>query len=119
VAGELHRDALRYAGSHEVANCRPSKIVWDSTWAARRHARLSPRLIEAAFGTALSRLLPDRVAKDVVSDHLALALERRRDRLHRYFSEVARALDGVDALLIVGPSSAKLEFFAVVITEQG
>jgi stalled ribosome rescue protein Dom34 len=33
------------------------------------------------------------------------------DDAHRYFSEVARALDGVDALLIVGPSSAKLEFF--------
>src|SRR6478736_1987104 len=33
------------------------------------------------------------------------------DDARRFFSEVARALDGVDALLIVGPSSAKLEFF--------
>jgi stalled ribosome rescue protein Dom34 len=33
------------------------------------------------------------------------------DDTHRFFSEVARALDAVDALLIVGPSSAKLEFF--------
>ncbi len=33
------------------------------------------------------------------------------DDAHRFFGEVARALDGVDALLIVGPSSAKLEFF--------
>ena len=28
----------------------------------------------------------------------------------RFFKQVARALEGVDALLIVGPSSAKLEF---------
>jgi stalled ribosome rescue protein Dom34 len=28
-----------------------------------------------------------------------------------FFGEVARAVDGVEALLIVGPSSAKLEFF--------
>ena len=33
------------------------------------------------------------------------------DDARRFFGEVARALDGVDALLIVGPSSAKLEFF--------
>jgi len=33
------------------------------------------------------------------------------DDAHRFFGEVARTLDGVDALLIVGPSSAKLEFF--------
>ena len=29
----------------------------------------------------------------------------------RFFKEVARALEGADALLIVGPASAKLEFF--------
>jgi hypothetical protein len=29
----------------------------------------------------------------------------------RFFKEVARTLEGADALLIVGPSSAKLEFF--------
>jgi stalled ribosome rescue protein Dom34 len=29
----------------------------------------------------------------------------------RFFKEVARALEGADALLIVGPSSTKLEFF--------
>jgi stalled ribosome rescue protein Dom34 len=33
------------------------------------------------------------------------------DDARRFFGEVARTLDGVDALLIVGPSSAKLEFF--------
>ena len=33
------------------------------------------------------------------------------DDAHRFFVEVVRTLDGVDALLIVGPSSAKLEFF--------
>ena len=33
------------------------------------------------------------------------------DDAHRFFAEVTRNLDGVDALLIVGPSSAKLEFF--------
>jgi stalled ribosome rescue protein Dom34 len=32
------------------------------------------------------------------------------DDAARFFGEVARALDGVDAILIVGPSSAKLEF---------
>ena len=36
------------------------------------------------------------------------------DDAHRYFGEVARTLDGVDAILIVGPSSAKLEFFKYV-----
>lgn len=30
---------------------------------------------------------------------------------HHFFANVARAVDGVEALLIVGPSSAKLEFF--------
>ena len=29
----------------------------------------------------------------------------------RFFKEVARSLEGADALLIVGPASAKLEFF--------
>jgi stalled ribosome rescue protein Dom34 len=33
---------------------------------------------------------------------------------HRFFAEVARELHDVDALLIVGPSSAKLEFFKYV-----
>jgi stalled ribosome rescue protein Dom34 len=32
------------------------------------------------------------------------------DDAHRFFDAVARKLDGVDAILIVGPSSAKLEF---------
>jgi stalled ribosome rescue protein Dom34 len=30
---------------------------------------------------------------------------------HRFFDEVTRMCDDVDALLIVGPSTAKLEFF--------
>ena len=33
------------------------------------------------------------------------------DDAHRFFASVAKTLDSVDALLIVGPSSAKLEFF--------
>jgi hypothetical protein len=33
------------------------------------------------------------------------------DDARQFFGEVARALDGVDALLIVGRSSAKLELF--------
>jgi stalled ribosome rescue protein Dom34 len=33
------------------------------------------------------------------------------DDAQRFFGEVARTVDEVDALLIVGPSSAKLEFF--------
>lgn len=33
------------------------------------------------------------------------------DDAHRFFGEIARALDDVDAILIVGPGSAKLEFF--------
>ena len=33
------------------------------------------------------------------------------DDAHRFFAEVATTLADVDALLIVGPSSAKLEFF--------
>jgi hypothetical protein len=32
----------------------------------------------------------------------------------RFFHEVAQALDGADPILIVGPSSAKLEFFRYV-----
>jgi stalled ribosome rescue protein Dom34 len=33
------------------------------------------------------------------------------DDARRFFGEVARALEGTDALLIVGPSSAKLDLF--------
>ena len=33
------------------------------------------------------------------------------DDQRRFFAAVGKALDGVDAILIVGPSSAKLEFF--------
>ena len=33
------------------------------------------------------------------------------DDANRFFKEVARALEGADALLIVGPATAKLEFF--------
>ena len=33
------------------------------------------------------------------------------DDAHRFFAEIARTLEGADAILIVGPSSAKLEFF--------
>jgi stalled ribosome rescue protein Dom34 len=36
------------------------------------------------------------------------------DDAHRFFGDVLRTLAGVDALLIVGPSSAKLEFFRYV-----
>jgi len=36
------------------------------------------------------------------------------DDAHQFFAEVARALSDIDALLIVGPSSAKLEFFRYV-----
>jgi stalled ribosome rescue protein Dom34 len=36
------------------------------------------------------------------------------DDAHRFFDDIARALDGVDAILIVGPSSAKLDFFKFV-----
>lgn len=35
-------------------------------------------------------------------------------KMHRFFADVARVLDGVDAILLVGPSSAKLEFFRYV-----
>jgi stalled ribosome rescue protein Dom34 len=41
------------------------------------------------------------------------ALERPY-QMHRFFADIARALDGVDAILLVGPSSAKLEFFRYV-----
>jgi len=42
--------------------------------------------------------------------------DRDKDRdhpedTHRFFADAARSLDGADAILIVGPSSAKLEFF--------
>jgi hypothetical protein len=36
------------------------------------------------------------------------------DDVHRFFGEVARRHDGVDAIFIVGPSSAKFEFFKYV-----
>jgi stalled ribosome rescue protein Dom34 len=36
------------------------------------------------------------------------------DDARRFFDGVARTLDGVDAILIVGPSSAKLEFFKYI-----
>jgi stalled ribosome rescue protein Dom34 len=36
------------------------------------------------------------------------------DDAKRFFHEVARSLDGTDAVLVVGPSSAKLEFLKYV-----
>jgi stalled ribosome rescue protein Dom34 len=33
------------------------------------------------------------------------------DDAHRFFEEIARALSGVDAILLVGPAAAKDEFF--------
>jgi len=36
------------------------------------------------------------------------------DDAHQFFAEVARALSDDDAILITGPSSAKLEFFKYV-----
>src|SRR5471030_754896 len=36
------------------------------------------------------------------------------DDVRRFFDDVALALEGVDAVLLVGPSSAKLEFFKYV-----
>jgi stalled ribosome rescue protein Dom34 len=36
------------------------------------------------------------------------------DDANRFFDQVARGLDGVDAVLIVGPSSAKHELFSFV-----
>jgi stalled ribosome rescue protein Dom34 len=35
-------------------------------------------------------------------------------RMHRFFADIARVLDGVDGILLVGPSSTKLEFFRYV-----
>ncbi len=43
--------------------------------------------------------------------------EHPQDALH-FFQEVARELSGVDAVLIVGPSSAKLEFFKYLSQHQ-
>src|SRR5208283_2322976 len=36
------------------------------------------------------------------------------DDVHRFFHDVARALEGADPILIVGPSTAKLQFFRYV-----
>jgi hypothetical protein len=33
------------------------------------------------------------------------------DDVHRFFRDVASALDAADAILLVGPSTAKLQFF--------
>ncbi len=36
------------------------------------------------------------------------------DDVHRFFHDVARSLDGADPILLVGPSTAKLQFFRYV-----
>jgi stalled ribosome rescue protein Dom34 len=36
------------------------------------------------------------------------------DDVHRFFHDVARALGGADGILVVGPSTAKLQFFRYV-----
>jgi stalled ribosome rescue protein Dom34 len=36
------------------------------------------------------------------------------DDVRRFFHDVARALDGADAILVVGPSTAKLQFLRYV-----
>ena len=41
-------------------------------------------------------------------------IRERPDDAKRFFHEVARALNGIDSILVVGPSTAKLEFFRYV-----
>jgi len=41
-------------------------------------------------------------------------IRERPDDAKRFFHEVSRALSGIDSILIVGPSTAKLEFFRYV-----
>lgn len=36
------------------------------------------------------------------------------DDMHRYFHDVAHALEGADPIVLVGPSTAKLQFFRYV-----
>jgi stalled ribosome rescue protein Dom34 len=44
----------------------------------------------------------------------AEGIRERPDDAKRFFHEVARSLSGTDSVLIVGPSTAKLEFFRYV-----
>jgi stalled ribosome rescue protein Dom34 len=77
------------------------------TWIDHKEARIFHLHPDAADGTTI--LAPQH--------HLHRHSLGRADvrgsaeDARRFFKEVARALEGADALLIVGPSSAKLEFF--------
>ena len=53
-----------------------------------------------------SRATPSKQAREGARESA-----KHPDDAHRFFGEAARALDSSDAILIVGPSSAKLEFF--------
>ena len=48
----------------------------------------------------------------------AEGVRERPDEAKRFFHEVARALDATDAILLVGPSSAKLEFLRYLHTHH-
>jgi stalled ribosome rescue protein Dom34 len=49
-----------------------------------------------------------RHPKGLAADH------NHPDDIHRFFHDVARALEGADSILIVGPSTAKLQFLRYV-----
>lgn len=51
---------------------------------------------------------PHRHPKGATSEH------NHPDDLHRFFHDVAHALEGAESILLVGPSTAKLQFFRYV-----
>jgi stalled ribosome rescue protein Dom34 len=66
---------------------------------------------------------PDRVEEAMVEapkhdihkhPNGAEGIRERPDDAKRFFHEVARSLDVTDSVLVVGPSTAKLEFFRYV-----
>jgi hypothetical protein len=56
---ELHRDALRDAGAHQIVDGGPAEVVRDSPGATRGDSGFAPRLIEAAVCDSFALLLAD------------------------------------------------------------
>jgi stalled ribosome rescue protein Dom34 len=105
---------MEFAGSSRLS----SAVLWDHEsvpthaviWIDHKEARIFHVHPEATDETTV--LAPQHHVHRHPKGHGEA--REHPDDAHRFFGEVARGLEGVDAILIVGPSSAKLEFFRYV-----
>lgn len=81
-------------------------VVWIDHHEARIFGAEDGRFDESTVRTPRQHI--HRHPKGSTAEH------NHPDDVHRFFHDVARALDAADAILLVGPSTAKLQFFRYV-----